>query len=299
MHLKKITHGLKSKLSANHNISIKNAHIHELVASWNGYKSKAAMNTSGIFGFNEFSYSENNEELDLFFSRGASFGYSTFELTELNNEITTILDELDLTFITYEELPLEKPPYNEGYWYRKKHEGINLSLSQTQFSDEYEEQLNTFEINKDHLINAANQGSSIAAIALARFYEDLQENEDIDNKAYDWYIVAANLGSIDAKSNLALYYDKSNFLVEAAEKGDRACIDKIARQEDSPEHIHYWNELAELYGHDITSSSAINEGGNWFVGYEGLDLPAISDNEKSIALQRATLTFNKYISENY
>ena len=57
------------------------------------------MNTSGLFGLNEFGYSLENEELDLFFSRGDSFGYSTLELTQLNNEIITILNELDLIFI--------------------------------------------------------------------------------------------------------------------------------------------------------------------------------------------------------
>jgi hypothetical protein len=294
MYLKQIIHSLKSKLSVDHNISIKNAHIHELIASWNGYKSKASMNISGLFGLNEFGYSEENEELDLFFSRGVSFGYSTLELTQLNNEIITILDELDLIFIEYEELTLEKPPHNEGYWYRKKQEGIKLSSPQVQFANEYDQLLTTFEANIVHLINAANRGSSNAAITLARFYEDLQENEEICSEAFDWFIVAAKLGSIDAKANLALYYDKPEFLVEAAEYGNEYCLDKIARQESTPEIIHYWNEVAELYGHDITSNTGINEGGNWYVDHEGIDLPVISEQAKDEAKKRAKATFDKY-----
>jgi len=295
MHLKHITHGLKSKLAADHNISIKNAHIHELIASWNGYKSKASMKTSGLFGLNELGYYEENEELDLFFTRGDSFGYSTSELTQLNNEIITILDELNLIFIEFEELTLEKPPYNEGYWYRKKLEGVKLSSkAQIQFSNEYEQLLTTFEANKVHLINAANCGSSIAALTLAKFYEELEETRETDNETIEWYMVAANLGSINAKSHLALYYNKPEFLVEAAECGDKGCIDKIARQESSAVIIHYWNEVAELYGHDITSNTGINEGGNWYVGHEGIDLPVISEQEKNEAKMRAKATFDKY-----
>jgi hypothetical protein len=294
MYLKQITHALKSKLSADHNISIKNAHIHELIASWNGYKSKASMNTSGLFGLNVFSYSEQNEELDLFFSRGDSFGYSTLQLTQLNNEIIIILDKLDLIFIEYEELTLEKPPHNDGYWYRKKQDGIKLSSSQINFANEYEQLLTTFEANKVHLINAANCGSSIAALTLAEFYEELEETRETDNETIDWYMVAAKLGSVNAKSHLALYYNKPEFLVETAEYGDKDCIDKIARQESSPVIIHYWNEVAELYGHDIISNTGINEGGNWYVGHEGIDLPVISEQEKNEAKIRAKATFDKY-----
>jgi hypothetical protein len=93
---------------------------------------------------------------------------------------------------------------------------------------------------------------------------------------------------------LAFSSDKPEFLVEAAEHGDKTCIDKIARQESSPEKIHYWNELAELYGHDITSNEAINDGGNWFVGHEGIDLPIISNQEKNEVKIKAKATFDKY-----
>jgi hypothetical protein len=291
MYLKQITHALKSKLSTDHNISIKNAHIHELIASWNGYKSKASMTTSGFY---ETGYHEENEKLDLFFSRGVSFGYSTLELTELNNEIITILDHLNLNFIDYEELSLDPPLHNDGYWYRKRHEGSELSISQIQFANEYEKLLSTFEKNKEHLINAANHGSSSAASTLARFYADAEENEETDNEAFDWYMVAAKLGCIEAKTNLALYHNMSKFLVGAAEYGSKDCIDKIARQETSPEIIHYWNEVAKLYGHDITSNTAINEGGNWYIGHEGIDLPVISESAKNETKQKAVVTFDKY-----
>ena len=92
MPLKKLIHTLKSKLSTEHQISIKNSHIHELIASWNGYKSKASMDISGVFVFDEILYPKESEELNFFFSRGASFGYSSPELTELNNAIMIVLE---------------------------------------------------------------------------------------------------------------------------------------------------------------------------------------------------------------
>lgn len=286
---------MKSKLATDHNISIKNTHIHELIASWNGYKSKASMKTSGLFVVNEHGSSEENDELDLFFTRGHSFGYSTSELTLLNKEIITILDELNLIFIEFEELTLEKPPYNEGYWYRKKLEGAVLSSkAQIQFSNDYEQLLTSFETNKAHLINGANSGSSIAALTLAEFFEELEETQEKDNESIDWFMLAAKLGSIDAKSHLALYYHKTEFLVEAAECGDKNCIDKIARQESSAVMIHYWNEVAKLYGHDITSNTGIKEDGNWYVDHEGIDLPVISEQEKNEAKIRAEATFDMY-----
>jgi len=281
MYLKQITHDLKSKLSADHNISIKNSHIYELIASWNGYKSKASMNTSGVFFLNELGYSEENKEPDLFFSRGNSFGYSTLELTLLNNEITKSLNKFNLIFISYDELTLDY--FLDDYEYVKS---------------DYVQLLNTFETYKDHLISAVNRGSSIAAITLARFYEDLEEVHEIDDQTLDWYMVAAELGSIEAKSIVAFSGDSPQFLVEAAEHGDKPCIDKIARQENSPEKIHYWNEVAELYGHDITSNEAISDGGNWYVGHEGIELPVISEQAKNEAKQRAKTTFDKYSEED-
>tara|TARA_R110000737_G_scaffold341368_1_gene365143 strand:- start:1712 stop:2626 length:915 start_codon:yes stop_codon:yes gene_type:complete len=299
MHSKKLIHTLKSRLSTEHQISIKNSHIHELIASWNGYKSKASMNISGAFVFDDFGYPEEREDLDLFFSRGASFGYSSPELTELNNEIIFTLEKLNLNFIEYEHFPLEKPPHRDGYWYRKKEEGTKLSSAQAEFANGYEQLLSTFEKDKDHLANTANNGSYKAALRLASFYDDSDEFHEIENdKAVVWYKVAAKLGSIDAKANLGLYYNDSQFLVEAAKCGNSYCINEIARQENLPENIHYWNEVAKLYGYDITASTGINDGGNWYVDHEGINLPALSEEGKNEAKKRAMATFDKY-SEDY
>lgn len=289
MHSKKLIHTLKSKLSTEHQISIKNSHIHELIASWNGYKSKASMDISGAFVFDDFSCSEESDELDLFFSRGASLGYSRPELIELNNEIIITLDELNLSFIRYEDLNMDIPDREEIHC-------INC-----------EELINSYKTNKTLLIGEVKRGSSAAAYSLASFYQGientshtgvfykaLKEFEETGNEAYEWLLEAEKLGSIDAKSDLALHYGMSEFLAAAAEHGNKDCIDEIARQERSPEKIHYWNELAELYGHDITSSEGIYDGGNWFVGHEGIDLPVISEQEKNTVEIKAKATFDKY-----
>lgn len=293
MHSRKIVHTLKSKLSTEHQISIKNSHIHELIASWNGYKSKASMDTSGAFVFDEFAYHEENDELDLFFYRGASLGYSTSDINKLNNEIIIILDELKLGFIKYEDLNMELPDREEIHCI------------------DCEELLRSYKTNKALLVSQVKRGSSTAAYSIASFHQDientehtgtfykaLKEFEETGNEAYEWLLEAAKLGSIDAKSDLALHYDKSEFLTEAAKCGNINCIDTIARQESSPEKTHYWNELAELYGHDITTNEAINDGGNWYVGYEGIDLPAISEKEMNEAKIKAKATFDKYFVSN-
>ena len=126
-----------------------------------------------------------------------------------------------------------------------------------------------------------------------------------DAERMKWLRVAAAEGVPDALAVLARRGDTAA-LTQLAARGDIDSIRTLATQaldSDSAMDAWQWQQLALLYGHDLTVSTmrAYHDGGErdgqfydsdfggglYAAGDEGLDLPSISKAQKTEAMKRA------------
>ncbi|MEH6472213.1 MAG: hypothetical protein V7752_13270 [Halopseudomonas sp.] len=171
--------------------------------------------------------------------------------------------------------------------YRERLKGTVLSGIQEEFADEYKQSLDNFKLHGSLLIEAADKGHAVAAFELAELDGDDSEK---------WYRRSASLGSVDAQSVLALTYKENDWLVKAAEGGDRDCLYELAQaasnrtDEQSAIDAHKWIILADLYGYNLTQSLADNDEdyGPAFVIFEGVNLPKISAPLRAQAAREAS-----------
>ncbi|ADN76638.1 hypothetical protein Fbal_2436 [Ferrimonas balearica DSM 9799] len=190
------------------------------------------------------------------------------------------------------------PPSSEAYWYNQRRQGIELNTTQIEFADEYGEAFEQANLYQSLLKKAAQLGHADAAYVMADVVESEEEHES-------WLRKAANLGSVQAQSHLAIHYEESKWLECAANQGDFSCLDTLARQafeQPNSESLiegYKWVKLAKLYGHDLTRSIADNDEdyGPVFVLHEGIHLPKATKAQIDQAARDATETYKQYSTD--
>ena len=209
------------------------------------------------------------------------------------------------------------------YLYEESLKGRKLSSIEQGWVEGYLRAAPLYEKYVHHLKAAASLGDRMAALECAELlggralYEVVDKMEGPvsalrmaelapdDAERMKWLRVAAAEGAPDALAVLARRGDTSA-LTQLAARGDIDSIRTLAIQaldSDSAMDAWQWQQLALLYGHDLTVSTmrAYHDGGErdgqfydsdfggglYAAGDEGLDLPSISKAQKAEAMKRA------------
>lgn len=209
------------------------------------------------------------------------------------------------------------------YLYEESLKGRPLSPVEQGWADSYLRDAQLYKKYMHHLETAASLGNRMAALERAEVLTGRAAYETADQmpgpvcarrmaaiapddaERMKWLRVAAAEGAPGALAVLARRGDTAA-LTQLAARGDIDSIRTLAIQaldSDSAMDAWQWQQLALLYGHDLTVSTmrAYHDGGErdgqfydsdfggglYAAGDEGLDLPGISTAEKAEATKRA------------
>tara|TARA_R110002167_G_scaffold274275_2_gene480369 strand:- start:2241 stop:3266 length:1026 start_codon:yes stop_codon:yes gene_type:complete len=330
---KSFAFALQKQTKSDFGIDLKRSHAYEFIAAYLGFSSQAAMDTQGVLfksidrwlGDDSSTGEDQKKSILLCQNRALNLDYIAEQAQLVAEVLSRMYLELDLSFIEYSEIvesfwdleevsddnlkslktlasngnsdaifclaciyKTETPPAErDGHWYRERQKGTVLSVVQAEFADEYKQSVDNFKLRHSLLIEAADKGHAVAAFELA-------ELDDGDSET--WYRRSADLGCVEAQSVLALTYNENDWLVKAAEGGDRGCLYELAQaasnrtDEQSVVDAHKWIILADLYGYNLTQSLADNDEdyGPAFVIFEGVNLPKISGPLRAQAAREAS-----------
>lgn len=218
------------------------------------------------------------------------------------------------------------------YLYEESLKGRKLSPIEQCWVDDYLRAAPVYEKYMRHLKTAALLGDRMAALEQAEVLTGRTTYETVDrmtgpvsaqrmaaiapddNERMKWLRVAAAEGAPDALAVLARRGD-TTALTQLAAGGDIDAIRTLATQaldSDNVMDAWQWQQLALLYGHDLTLSTmrAYHDGGErdgqfydsdfggglYVDGEEGLELPSIGKTQRTEAAKRAQAIYQSMAS---
>jgi TPR repeat protein len=197
---------------------------------------------------------------------------------------------------------VEKRSPGFDYWYNEGKRGRVLAGVEKEWADKYAETIAYDKKYEFHLCEAGRLGNGQAQLDLAEYFGDpaffVNTNNNGNHSPRRVAEIAESLGRIQ---------DVYTWLTLAAETGDVEAMHRLIEEFDQDDLQRYWTwiYLAQLLEIDLTQDDyyAIHEdgshydddvGGPMYVnGREGIQLSSLSEDQDSLARQRAQILFDK------